>query len=459
MPVRFVLKFTFMLLCSTVLAAGQAGLAGEDKSARSTTANSALLSPQELFRRAAPSVMVVESLDTAGNVTVFGSGVVVMSEHVATNRHVVREGVSFKVEHNGKTWPAKLLKVDPDHDLAELFVAGLAAPPVRIRPSSTLAVGEKVYAIGAPEGLELTVSEGLISGLRDVNKDRVIQTSAAISPGSSGGGLFDVQGRLVGITTFYLKEGQSLNFALPAEWTLALERLPEQATPPARAVQAPTSDEERKKAALAEAINSFRSHMNAGETLSKQQKYFLAIEQYEAACSIAKSLEQQGVDFAYQLGEAEQALTGAFDQAQSVKPPEEKTQATERVAADEVQQQSQLYSQLIQKAQDAYHDDPRWDNANLHNAVRCYKEAFESCPKCITAPDLVNLGDMYLFLSKGWDNDRAAYEAAEEQWQKALKIDPNYAKAKERLGYYKRCRRGRPVWRYFTDGLKLDCAS
>lgn len=83
-------------------------------------------------------------------------------------------------------------------------------------------MGEKVYAIGAPEGLELTISGGLISGLRDFDKDRVIQTSAAISPGSSGGGLFDAEARLVGITTFYLKEGQTLNFALPADLILEL---------------------------------------------------------------------------------------------------------------------------------------------------------------------------------------------------------------------------------------------
>jgi S1-C subfamily serine protease len=83
-------------------------------------------------------------------------------------------------------------------------------------------VGERVYAIGAPEGLELTISEGLVSGLREYENVRVIQTSAAISHGSSGGGLFDVNGRLIGITTFSLKEGQNLNFALPGEWIQAL---------------------------------------------------------------------------------------------------------------------------------------------------------------------------------------------------------------------------------------------
>jgi tetratricopeptide (TPR) repeat protein len=168
--------------------------------------------------------MVVESLDAKGKVTVFGSGVVIAPGRVITNRHVIEDGASFRIEHGGKKCSAKLIRVDPGHDLAELSVAGLAAPVVTVLDSSKLAVGETVYAIGAPEGLELTISEGLISGLRDFDNGRVIQTSAAISPGSSGGGLFDAEGRLVGITTFYLKEGQSLNFALPAEWTLALNR-------------------------------------------------------------------------------------------------------------------------------------------------------------------------------------------------------------------------------------------
>jgi hypothetical protein len=189
--------------------------------------------------------MVVESLDARGHVTAFGSGVVIAhsvdvqyltlphaamkprrSGRVITNRHVIEDGASFKIKHGALEWPAQLIRVDGDHDLAELSVAGLDAAPVDVRESSALVVGEKVYAIGAPEGLELTISEGLISGLREFDKGQVIQTSAAISHGSSGGGLFDSEGRLVGITTFYLKEGQSLNFALPAQWTLALDRQP-----------------------------------------------------------------------------------------------------------------------------------------------------------------------------------------------------------------------------------------
>jgi len=78
-----------------------------------------------------------------------------------------------------------------------------------------------VYAVGAPEGLEMTLSEGLISGFRDFRGQRVVQTSAPISHGSSGGGLFDEVGGLVGITTFMLGAGQNLNFAILAERALA----------------------------------------------------------------------------------------------------------------------------------------------------------------------------------------------------------------------------------------------
>jgi cytochrome c-type biogenesis protein CcmH/NrfG len=214
------------VLCATAL--------GSQRLSRSAEAQKSppILSAQEVFGRDSPSVMVVESLDAGGKVTAFGSGVVIAHGFVVTNRHVVEKAVSVQAEHGSKKWTARVSKVDPDHDLAELSVPGLAAPAVQIRDSSTLAVGETVYAIGAPEGLELTISEGLVSGLRDFDKTRVIQTSAAISPGSSGGGLFDAKGQLVGITTSYLKDGQNLNFALPAEWALALSIRPANASPP-----------------------------------------------------------------------------------------------------------------------------------------------------------------------------------------------------------------------------------
>lgn len=96
--------------------------------------------------------------------------------------------------------------------------------PVQIGSSRTLKVGETVFAIGAPQGLELSLSEGIVSSIREEEDRRYIQTTAAISPGSSGGGLFNADGKLVGITAFTFKHGQTLNFALPIEW---LNEMPE----------------------------------------------------------------------------------------------------------------------------------------------------------------------------------------------------------------------------------------
>jgi S1-C subfamily serine protease len=78
-------------------------------------------------------------------------------------------------------------------------------------------VGERAYSVGTPSGLEQTLGEGLISGLREDKGIKLVQTSAPISPGSSGGGLFDASGNLIGITTFMLRETQSLNFAIAAQ--------------------------------------------------------------------------------------------------------------------------------------------------------------------------------------------------------------------------------------------------
>jgi hypothetical protein len=179
---------------------------------------SASFSAEVLFQRISPSVFVVETLDGAGSVLGFGSGICVGPELVATNTHVIEKGVAVRIRHRDQTWPATVERMDLGTDLSVLKVEGLSAPSVKLRSYSTLLVGERIFAIGVPEGMELTLSEGIISGLRKLEDEgHVIQTTASVSHGSSGGGLFDSEGRLVGITTFTLAEGQNLNFAIPTD--------------------------------------------------------------------------------------------------------------------------------------------------------------------------------------------------------------------------------------------------
>ena len=176
------------------------------------------LTASQVYEQVKDSVVVVKAYDQKGKPVGLGSGVMLPSGDVITNYHVVKAGVRYTVGQGKKSVPATLKAGDPDKDLCLLNAPGLVAEPARLGKTARLKVGDPVYAVGAPQGLELSLSEGIISQLRGSGPHPIIQTTVAISPGSSGGGLFNAKGELVGITTFYLKDGQSLNFAVPVEW-------------------------------------------------------------------------------------------------------------------------------------------------------------------------------------------------------------------------------------------------
>ncbi len=178
--------------------------------------------PEQIFQDVSRSIVTIQAFDAADNVVSLGSGVVTAADTVVTNCHVVEGGQRLSVTSASGTLQKVTVRIaDADRDLCELAVAGLQAPRVPLY-TGRLRVGQRVYAIGAPEGLDLTISEGLVSSIREMDGAHYIQTSAPISSGSSGGGLFDVEGRLVGLTAFILAEGQNLNFALPASWITEL---------------------------------------------------------------------------------------------------------------------------------------------------------------------------------------------------------------------------------------------
>lgn len=191
----------------------------------------AAATPDEVFSIASRSVVAIQVLDRSGALLATGSGVVIAPDRVATNCHVVRSprlpatrallvggGLSFRA--------ATLERGSASADVCILDARRLERPAATTRPTATLRVGEAVYAIGAPQGLELSLSGGLVSAIRRVHGELYLQTDAAISKGSSGGGLFDQEGRLVGITTFTVEGGQNLNFAIPVERVLRVAGLP-----------------------------------------------------------------------------------------------------------------------------------------------------------------------------------------------------------------------------------------
>jgi serine protease Do len=197
--------------------------AGMPAPSATSTSSGKVLSPEALFAQASASVVRVNVLDATGEATGgMGSGVVVERGVVITNCHVAKPGAGEKVKYRTEQYEASLIMADEGHDLCKLSVLGLPAPPVTLRKLDTLHVGQKVYAIGSPQGLDLTLSDGMVSSLRQGADGTYIQTSAPISPGSSGGGLFTEDGQLVGIVTFQLRAGQNLNFAIPADWITSM---------------------------------------------------------------------------------------------------------------------------------------------------------------------------------------------------------------------------------------------
>ena len=183
---------------------------------------------ESVFESAWRSVVVVIAGDSQG-----GGVVVNEPNQVATNCHVVDESPHDIRVYKGENrravrdapHSAKIVSGDRERDVCILFVPGLWAIPAKIRPVAELEIGEAVYAVGTPKGLDFSISNGIVSQLRKEAGENapLIQTNAAISPGSSGGGLFDSQGRLVGLTTWKIREGENLNFAVPIDWVLEFE--------------------------------------------------------------------------------------------------------------------------------------------------------------------------------------------------------------------------------------------
>lgn len=218
------------------------------------------LSPTEVFKAASPSVVVIEALDADGRTQLQGSGVVVAVGQVVTNCHVVDQARVLVVRERTGDRYGELRYRDPKRDLCQLSVSSLDAVPVKTRPVDSLQIGESVYAIGAPRGLELTLSNGLVSSLRPLQGAALIQTTAAISPGSSGGGLFDAQGRLVGITTLYLEDSQSLNFAVPTDWIWVL---PERSRMAAEAARVQKAEWDRRVKVAKEKLNALEKWLES----------------------------------------------------------------------------------------------------------------------------------------------------------------------------------------------------
>lgn len=180
---------------------------------------------REIAQKSFPSVVLLVMQDARGQPVSLGSGFFVRGGVVATNVHVVEgasQGYARIVGQKSKYEIRGIAAIDSLHDLALLAVPGATAPSLQLGDTRQVQVGDEVYAIGNPQGLEGTFSQGIVSGIREVGPDKFLQITAPISPGSSGGPVLDAQGKVVGVAVATFKGGQNLNFAIPVPYLTAL---------------------------------------------------------------------------------------------------------------------------------------------------------------------------------------------------------------------------------------------
>jgi tetratricopeptide (TPR) repeat protein len=201
----FLMLFSILLLCVAVFSSS---LAEENL--------------PTIVKRIQPSVVVILTYDKNGKILGQGSGFFINDKgNVITNRHVLEGADRAEVKTaNGKVFSVmKVLAEDKEGDLIRVSVE---IPTSAVRPVSVSAtipeVGEKVVVIGSPLGLEQTVSDGIVSAVREIPAfGKLIQITAPISSGSSGSPVVNMKGEVIGVATFQIVEGQNLNFAIPGE--------------------------------------------------------------------------------------------------------------------------------------------------------------------------------------------------------------------------------------------------
>lgn len=154
--------------------------------------------------------------------------------HILTNYHVIQaRGAKLQVAlYNKKSYPAQLIGADPRHDIAVIKINAPSLTPVVLGDSRSLQVGQKVFAIGNPFGLNGTMTRGIVSAIRPIESpngariDNAIQTDAAINPGNSGGPLLNSRGEVIGINSMILTGGAEqsagVGFAIPINTAKAL---------------------------------------------------------------------------------------------------------------------------------------------------------------------------------------------------------------------------------------------
>ena len=414
----------------------------------------------ELVRRIKPSAVAIETFDVHGEKLSRGSGFFIDLDRIVTNRHVLDGAYRAEVHSStGAIYPVKsVLAVDAEGDIALLKVDG---PASGIRPlpiiKTTPQEGESVVVIGNPLGLEGSVTNGIVSAVRDIPTfGRIIQITAPISAGSSGSPVVNMQGEVIGIATLQITGGQSVNFAIPSERISQL-----QTTTPMTLTELVAASGRNRRA---KAVQFFRDGLSflSKDDCEKALPYF--DKAVEADSNYADAWAQSGF-CREKLGRHSEALE-ASKKAVSLRPSAESyfniglasfylkqySQAADAYrqsikmdpynAADahyalglvyrdwgKADEEIQAYKQAIRLKPDftsAYERlATRYSRSKKFNeAIEVLRQLIALKPGDAVAPN--NMGEAYLELNK--------LPEAQESFRQAIRLKPDFGKAYYNLG-------------------------
>jgi len=189
-----------------------------------TISNAQVLSPEKIYETVLPSIMTLEVLSEDGK-SFIGTAFLIKREGIAvTCFHVIQDAQSVKARFSdGEEFLVSgIIDKDEKRDIAIIRVKCFKDNFLALIPEEPN-VGQEAFVIGAPKGLEFSISDGIISQVQTIGGMKQYQFTCPVSPGNSGSPLIDNQGNAIGLVTWQIKEGQNLNFAIPSKYILGLD--------------------------------------------------------------------------------------------------------------------------------------------------------------------------------------------------------------------------------------------
>ncbi len=379
----------------------------------------------KIFKENSKAIVVIVTFDEKDNPISQGSGFIVRADGaIVTNYHVISNAVDIKVKAGDKVLDVEgLIYTDKENDLVILKAKGEKLQTVKLGDFEKANIGEKVYVISSPKGLENTISDGILSGIREITPDKkILQITAPISPGSSGGPVFNQSGEVIGIATFLIEGAQNLNFAIPVD--LIKDKIS------GKKLTA------LKESELEDYKKTAEYWLYLGVAYLEAGKWNDAAEAYKQAIKINPDYAEAhlGLGGAYTgLGKSDDAI-GAFKQAIRIKPHDAKTHFILGLAYRDLG----MYKEAIEAHKQAIRIKPDYAEAyvdlgsvyaksgDYRTAIDAYKEAVRLKPDYAEAH--YNLGGAY--------GNLGMHREAIEAYKQAIKIKPDFAKAHLFLGLF-----------------------